>query len=522
MTLYMRKKILNIVLLFGLAAAIFVGCKEDSPSEPTGNLPPETSMALFPDSTIAQQRSQLHVHWWGDDPDGFIVGFYFKWEGLDSVWQFTASYDSLFSLPIGTVDTNYTFKVMAVDNAGNDKYDYSISRNGIYLGDEPFIDSNGNGVYDEGEEYYDVGDVDPEPAEMNFPIKNSAPVVEWSDDTSLPEESFPVMTIAWSATDLDGDETITNIQIALNDTTEFVSLEGGVRLITIRAQNLDSDNPDMEILINGSDLRIWDELLPNMKLNDNNRIYLRAVDMSGAVSSFIPLPDTTREWFVKKPKGDILILDDYESGSEIQDFYDEQFSTIFGGSFNGKYDSFDLENDALPYSNVTLYQTVKLFKFCFWYSDATPDLTSANLVTQKYIENGGKIAFSMTFTDSSSSFDFSLPVLQNFLPVDDVTSPLSFMLPGADVIPSGGVDYPALETSSTIGFVRTFKENSISSEKIYDLESPQISGEETTIAFTDASKNLFFIGLPLHQCDRNEGTVQTLIEKVLTDLGIAK
>ena len=96
------------------------------------------------------------------------------------------------------------------------------------------------------------------------------------------------------------------------------------------------------------------------------------------------------------------------------------------------------------------------------------------------------------------------------------------MLPGADVIPSDGIDYPELKTSSTIGFVRTFKENSISADKIYDLQSSQISNEETTIGFIDATKNLFFIGLPLHQCDRNEGTVQTLIEKVLTDLGIAK
>jgi hypothetical protein len=45
------------------------------------------------------------------------------WEGIDSNWSFTTSNDSIFSLPIGSSDTVYTFKVSAVDAEGNGLYD---------------------------------------------------------------------------------------------------------------------------------------------------------------------------------------------------------------------------------------------------------------------------------------------------------------------------------------------------------------------------------------------------------------
>jgi hypothetical protein len=90
--------ILNISLLF-------LSCSEEQVSNPGGNQPPDTGLFLYPDSTINQQSSKLQVHWWGDDPDGVVLGFYIKWESIDSSWGFTTSNDSIFSLPIGTSDT---------------------------------------------------------------------------------------------------------------------------------------------------------------------------------------------------------------------------------------------------------------------------------------------------------------------------------------------------------------------------------------------------------------------------------
>jgi len=88
---------------------VLLSCTEEGVNNPIGNQPPETGLFLYPDSTIRQQPSRLNVHWWGDDPDGVISGFYFMWEGIDSGWSFTTANDSIFALPIGSSDTSYLF-----------------------------------------------------------------------------------------------------------------------------------------------------------------------------------------------------------------------------------------------------------------------------------------------------------------------------------------------------------------------------------------------------------------------------
>lgn len=498
------------LLLLSVFILIFVSaCKEDPSSVPVENKLPETGLFLYPDSSISQQPSRLKVSWWGDDPDGVVLGFYFKWEGIDTKWNFTTSNDSTFSLPIGTVDTNYTFYVAAVDNEGNGKYDQDVFRNGISFGPEPFIDSDNNGKYSSGETYFDIGNIDPTPAKLSFPIKNTAPVIEWDELTQLPDTSFPVMTIRWNADDLDGVESITSINIALNDTTDFVSLNGSVRLVTLRVDNLNSANPQMEILLNGNEQNVFSEKLPNLRLNDFNKIYIQAADISGAKSSFTELPDTSKSWFVKKPLGNLLVVDDFNEASPsanaaADNFYKTQFTNLT----NGKYDKLDLANNPLPFSNVTLPQTLKLFDYIFWYSTKTPSLDLLNLVTNPFVESGGKIAFSMTFEDPTSTFEYDLASIQGFLPVDSLSKKVPFLFSGQAVPVVSG--YPQLLTSSTISSVRNIYPNSLT-ELVYNIQSPQINGP---IGFRN--QNLFFVGLPLHQAN-GSGNVNLLLEKIFIE-----
>jgi hypothetical protein len=503
-----------LLLIFSLALLI-ISCQDDPVSNPVGNKPPNTGLFLYPDSSIVKQPSRLRVHWWGDDPDGTIIGFYIQWEGIDSNWGFTTSNDSIFSLPIGSSDTLYTFKVAAVDAEGNGIYDNEIIRNGISFGPEPFIDANQNGIYDEGEFYYDIGLIDPEPASLIFPIKNSAPVIEWTSLTFLPDTSFPVMTFQWDADDLDGVESISAINIALNDTNNFVSLPGSIRLITIRIKDLNAPVPEMEILLNGSDRNIYPQLLPGLQLDADNKFYVQAVDLSGARSEQISLPGTDVTWYVKKPKGKVLIFDNFSGASsdmEAMLFYRNIFSSIGGGTLTGKFDEYDLANQPLPFENVTIYEMMRLFKYTYWYSASNPRLDLLNIVTDKYIEQGGKIAFSMTFQDSSSTFIFDLSTLQGFLPVDDVSDRIPFLLAGADILPSTPqINYPPLKTTVTIAFVRTFIPSSIVASEVYNISSSLISGN---IGLITNDKSLFFIGLPLHQSNGGNQNVDDLLEKV--------
>ncbi len=487
-------------------------------NNPIPNKAPDTHLFLYPDSTISKQKSRLQVHWWGDDPDGIVVGYYFKWEGIDSAWTFTTKNDSVFSLPIGSQDTTFNFIIVAADNDGNNKYDSKVVRNGIDFGAEPFTDENGNGVYDKGEKFIDIGNVDPTPAVQSFPIKNSTPVVSWSKETILPPESFPVMTLGWDAEDLDGNSTIVKINLALNDTTKgVVSLEGTVRLVTLVGTNLNSSSPAMKIFIDGSESKENSETLGNLKLDDYNKVFVQAVDISGAKSKFVPLPDTGSTWYVKKPKGKLLIIDDYPGNANAESFYENLFDQLQGGSLKGKYDVMNLEETNLPYEFLTFTETLKLFDYIFWYSGSTPSIDLANLVTKKILQNFGKIAFSMTFEDSSDTFPFDLATLQNFLPIDLLgqKDPVPFLLRGANILKSDqNSDYPQLKTSGTTGFVRTFYPNSLTSYSVYDISSSQINGH---IAIMNNTKNLFFIGLPLHLCNGIEGNLQLFFEKLFFD-----
>ncbi len=74
------------------------------------------------------------------------------WDGID--WTFTDKNEIEFSLQIGAADTTYLFRVSAVDNGGNGIYDNNVFQNGIDFGPEPFIDSNNDGVYNNGEKFY--------------------------------------------------------------------------------------------------------------------------------------------------------------------------------------------------------------------------------------------------------------------------------------------------------------------------------------------------------------------------------
>ena len=510
------KKYLQFFFIISTSLLLFT-CSEDMGNNPVGNQPPETGLFLYPDSTISKQPSRLHVHWWGDDKDGTILGFYFKWEGIDSVWKFTTSNDSIFALPIGSSDTTYNFLVSAVDAEGNGKYDNQVIQNGISYNGEPFIDANKNGIYDEGEKYYDIGLIDPTPSNLNFPIKNTPPVTEWDDLTVLPDTSFPVMTFKWNADDLDGAETIQSINISLNDTTNYISLNGSVRLVTLRVIDYNASSPEMEILINGSDQNIYPEVLQGLKLNADNKFYVQAVDLSGASSKIIMLPDTGKTWYVKKPKGKLLIFDDFSGSSSDQEatnFYRNIFSTIGGGSLAGKFDEYDLAKQPLPFQNVTLLETMKLFKYAYWYSVSNPSLNLLNIITNKYLQQGGKIAFSMTFQDSSASFAFDLSTLQGFIPIDSVSKKISqgFLLPGADILPSStAVDYKPLKTTVTISYVRTFVPNATVATELYELSNSQISGN---VGFITKDKTRFFIGMPLHQCNGGDQNVDDLLEKV--------
>lgn len=504
------KKFLHFLLLI-FCVIIFSSCKEELTDQRVENQPPDTGVSLYPDSVITPQPSRLRVHWWGDDSDGLILGFYIRWNNEE--WKFTTANDSLFALKIGASDTTFRFMVAAVDAEGNGVYDNNVFQNGISFGPEPFIDLNENGIRDQNEFYYDIGLIDPTPAQFLFPLINSAPTIEWNELSFLPDTSFPVMSFGWIAEDIDGDETIQFINIALNDTSNpdnIISLDGGVRTITLRTDEFSSPNPLMEILIEGQENNIFPEKLPGLLFDDFNFFYVQAEDISGAKSEFIKLPDDDpdNQWYVKKPVSNFLVIDDYSTIDNAEVFYIAMFDSL---GLTGSYDVYNIINHEPPYKNVTFLETIKLFDYLFWYTDNNPSIDLASFSTQKYLSQGGKVAFSMQFPQTVDPFE-----LQSFIPIiaDSISTRIS-LLPGT-IIASDSTDpsYPNLQLSGNVFRVKSFYLNTLAANPIYYYPNGELKGYA---GFTNTELTEFFIALPLEKCNAT-GNVKPLLQKIFFDV----
>ena len=242
----------------------FFSCKENPTSSIQNNLPPETYIWV---DTIAQTlSSQIKLHWWGDDPDGFVKGFNVSIDGTN--WNFTTQKESTFTLTLGSqvFDTSL-IQISAIDNQNK---------------------------------------IDPTPAKIKSIIKNTPPKISFDSFSEIPTQTLPVATFSFHASDIDGKNTIKNIFIALNDTSQnsWRVIPNNISLLTLVADLSDTSKNIVDANVkSGNNLLSLNLSIPNLKLNSLNVFYVYCEDISGAKSSIIRMPDSSKNWFVKKPKG---------------------------------------------------------------------------------------------------------------------------------------------------------------------------------------------------------------------------
>ncbi len=303
--LLLRKALPYIIVVIVLLA----GCSKEYPNEPVPNQPPKTYIALDPDAALRRTTSVQHLHWWGVDPDGFVVGYYFSLDNQH--WTFTTQTDSVFTFRLNRIDTTYSFYVAAVD---------------------------------------DKGARDPHPASLQYPIQNTPPSVAFLINSTVPETTYTVATFQWVGTDIDGNETILNYFYALDDTSSpsrWKSLPGTANLVTL----FKSDG-----LVEG-----------------NHVFYLKAQDVAGAYSPVVRMPDTSGYWHVREPKGDFLIVRDYLPTDFAGTFYQQMFDTLMGGRLGSKdvldikkgSSAISKGMFVPPLINPTFTETLKLFNVHF-------------------------------------------------------------------------------------------------------------------------------------------------------------
>ncbi|HZW39348.1 MAG TPA: hypothetical protein VFF33_08630 [Ignavibacteriaceae bacterium] len=517
------------LLVLTLLTSIFItSCYENITDAINANEAPNTFMSLYPDSTISQQQSKIGVHWWGDDPDGLVAGYFITYDNVN--WAFTTKNDSTIAFSILGTDTVYNFKVAAVDDQGNGVYDSQVVYNGTVIGHEPYTDVDNSNSYTEGEPFIDLGKIDPTPADINLPLKNTSPKISFFKDKlgitiAIPETTFTVASFAWDAEDLDGNETITKVFVALNDTSNKVQLPGNTRYLTLKAILNGNDVAECALYLGTSINQPYGVNLGGLKLNNTNKIFIWSEDIAGAKSNMLKMPEegSLKNWFVKRPKGEILIIDDYNVADNTANFYNAIFDSL---NLSNKIDVLDIgynktstvSGSMLPkLLNPMFTETLKLFKYIFWYTDDIPSFEPAQTSIRFYTEAGGKVLFSMQFP---TFFEASL--LSDFLPIDSLyPSTIGILAKGININPlvSGFPSMQVDQSNIPVKRVRGFYPNPLTTVALYNLGT---TGNPIT-AFRNNTNNLYFIGLPLDRLNGGEGNVKEFFEKVfIAEFGAGK
>jgi hypothetical protein len=343
-----------VVAITGMT--LLAGCSEEKTSSPVGNSPPDTHLFLEfpPDSLPSPSPSKQVLHWWGDDPDGEVVGYWYMWDFYED-WQWTTLECDTFYVPIDSAMGYFTFSVKAVDDAGAE---------------------------------------DPEPASLTFPIYNSPPTVAFrygSNPVAIDTAwTFTTRTFSWDASDPDGDETVVEHMYRL-DEGDWVSLPAESASVTLREL---SPGEHWFYLFSRD---IAGATSPVIQFPD----------------STVDSPDA---WVVKEPVGDVLLIDDYEleSGQQVLQFYASILDTLVGDYSTWRVDP----PYGLPAAQTDVTETLKLFRILVWYSYfGTPHYAEAMPSINAFLMDGGSLLAVSTHTSSfrDSAFLYA-DIIDSILP----------------------------------------------------------------------------------------------------------
>jgi hypothetical protein len=456
-----------IFLFVVIGGIMLVGCEDKDPlgadgiagpaKSPAGNEPPEThlSLTLPPGVLPDTSRSSKTLNWWGEDLDGRVVSYEYRWGKVEEDTTILA--DTTYSLDTLWYDEEWEFIGDNTEpywiSTTEERVDFILpirSRDALFTAEVRAVDNDGV--------------VDPTPSTIAFPIINSKPSIEFRDGSNPGPKSlnpeiidttytFPVRTFVWDASDPDGNESIEKVLYALDP--------------------LPGDTIWQEIAGNESSVTLTD-LEPGTHV-----FWVKVVDVAGFESNTVNYPNDSLltedpdYWMVKSPApGRFLIVDDYaqQQNNNTLNFYKSIIDSIYNDGVDGEEDLYSVwELIDLPYATTDVTQTLMMFDQVLWYTyRGTPLLTGAfssmetfinapgnqMLLTTSVVVEGTEGVDQGMLLDIASAADlFSTrfgsseldPVFIN--PVDDLTLPSIFIeflinsdsygltpLPGAEII----------------------------------------------------------------------------------------
>jgi hypothetical protein len=560
-------------------------CREHVADNPVPGKPPQTFLWLYPEGTVGTGVSKAHLRWWGESPNGLVRGFLFSFKVVSGTvttlpspdtlrYSWVTKNDSTVLFPMDTVFRKFAVVVRAVDNGFAGLPEQSIVRMLPF----PFWDKNDNGVFDGADQRLDNLNraIDPVGAVQTFPIRNTPPTIALLANPSdpntpqkLPDTTFTAVTFGFKGSDADGDNTLASYRIALNDTAASAQWVTVTLRDTILTLVVPRSRSDAATSIVSADLYSGKFLgrrligqVQNLKLDADNAVYIQVRDVAGEFSPPLKLPGSTDRWYVKKPRGRLLLVNDYTNFDLplAQSTYQSALAAVPGGAFT-QVDQLDITLGLTPsdkemgkfgrlvpqFVDPALIQTFLLYDYVVWYTDQVPSLAIAQLSVFSYLQNGGRVIFSTMFLNTTDPRG----ALRDFAPIDSVNSvdlsptrPLppppvagDSRLPANLVVYADSSDlryvYPqlALNVSPTIHsvFMRPIYRRS-DARYIYRLQSdartPQRYFGSPNIAVIDGQNSIIFVGLPLHLLNNtvqgNPRGISAFFEKALQQFSPAQ
>lgn len=573
---------------YGLALLLVfstLSCREHIVDSPIALERPKTFLWLFPDSTISTGVSRKHLWWWSESPGGLTRGYLFAYRTVttnittlpvpDTIrYTWVTKNDTTILFPLDTLFKKFAVVVRAVDNTFPGLPERSVVR----MLPTPYWDRNDNGTFDGTDQAVGSlgGAIDLKGAVQTFPIRNTPPTIGFlpnPGDASiaqrLPDTTFTVITVGLKGSDADGDNTLASYRIALNDggpnaVWTNVSLRDTIlTLVVPRARSDVAGSTVTADLYSGSFLgRRLIGQVPGLQLDATNVLYAEARDVAGEYSAPIRLPGPGDRMYVRKPRGRLLLINDYTNfdADLAQATVTGALASVGGGAF-AQVDVMNIAFGLTPnekesgklgrlvpqFVDPALVQTFLLYDYVVWYSDQLPALAVAQQSVFPYLQNGGRVIFSTMFLNTTDPRG----ALRDFAPIDSVASvdlspsrPLpppavagDSRLPANLVVFPDSTDpsniYPQLALNSSPGihsvFMRPLYRRS-DARYLYHLQAdprvPQRYFGTPNIAVVDGQNTIFFIGLPLHLLNNkvqgNPGGLAGFLGKVLTQFNPAQ
>jgi len=524
---------LFITLVFCIPVLIQSGCVKEYSNQPLANQVPQTFFWIFSDTAVAEGISKQELRWWGEDQDGYIVGYLLSLTpDLSTLpvpdtltYSFVTTMDSIISFPLRKARQTFLVSVHAIDNTL--KYSIPI---GASIKLNPFIywDKDKSGNYNGGDVQLPdlVSSIDLAGAKQQFPIVNTPPTMSYVlDDADNSVNAFPSPTtytvagFAWKGHDFDGDETIFTYRLSLNDSTftQPMVIHSSITVITLSVPRGRSDSSltgivYADVLIGRSPNARKIGSLSGLKLDANNVLYIQAIDIAGDNSKFLPFPSAGQTWYVKKPTGKMLIVVDYAATDRVpvrQYYIDSVFSRT-----GVPYDILDIRTGAtatrygalVPAKqnlNPVLIYTFRLYQCVYWYTDGTPSLDIArNTLYNYWSMEGGHLIFSSYFVNPGDIPDAG-HAYRDIAPIDSLGS--SSLVPtrfSGTLNPDSSL---ALDIYPLLGFrglatglcIFPMYRNAAARD-IYFLPN-SIDYPRTSAGVIDESNRVIFFNLPLHK-----------------------